>query len=148
LQFIYQESEAFAACNEPAFLEAIKTPAGLAAVAGVELTLLDCVRYMHRAGGINSVAQIVKDIGSEADTRRLARAATHYEGASVRRLGYLLELAGHGKQARALHSFAESAKHFAPLDPGVKPRVPALAEAPRREPMWKLELNETIDVDA
>lgn len=148
LQFIYQEPEALAACNEPAFLETIKTPAGFAVVAGVELTLLDCVRYMHRAGGINSVAQIVKDIGSEADTRRLARAATHYEGASARRLGYLLEQAGHGKQARALHSFAESAKHFAPLDPGVKPLVPALAEPPRREPTWKLELNETIEVDA
>ena len=148
LQFIYQEPEAFAACNEPALLQAIKTSAGFAVVAGVELTLLDCVRYMHRAGGINSVAQVAKDLGSAADTRKLSKAAAHYEGASVRRLGYLLEQAGHGKQARALHSFAESARHFAPLDPGVKPLVPALTEPSRREPTWKLELNETIEVDA
>jgi len=148
LQFIYQEPEAFAACAEPALLEAIKTPAGFAVVAGVELTLLDCVRYMHRAGGINSVAQIAKDLGAKADPRKLAKAATHYEGATVRRLGYLLEQSGHGKPARALHSFAESARHFAPLDPGAKPLVPALAEAARREPTWKLELNETIEVDA
>jgi predicted transcriptional regulator of viral defense system len=148
LQFIYQEPEAFAACNEPALLDAIKTPAGFAVVAGIELTMLDCVRYMHRAGGINSVAQIAKDLGARADTRKLAKAATHYEGAAVRRLGYLLEQAGNGKQARALHSFAESAKHFAPLDPSVKPLVPALASGSRREPTWKLELNETIEVDA
>ena len=148
LQFIYQEPEAFAACNEPALLDAIKTPAGFAVVAGVELTLLDCVRYMHRAGGINSVAQIAKDLGAKADARKLSRAAAQYEGAAVRRVGYLLEQLGHAKQARALHSFAESARHFAPLDPGVKPLVPALAEAPRREPNWKLELNEAIEVDA
>ena len=148
LQFIYQEPEAFAACNDSALLDAIKTPAGFAVVGGVELTLLDCVRYMHRAGGINSVAQVAKDLGAKADARKLARTATHYEGAAVRRLGYLLEQAGHGKQSRALHSFAESARHFAPLDPGVKPLIPALAEAARREPTWKLELNETIEVDA
>ena len=54
-------------------LQAIKTPAGFAVVAGVELALLDCVRYTQ---------------------------------------------------------------------------IPALAEAPRREPTWKLELNETIELDA
>ena len=59
-----------------------------------------------------------------AEARKLSRAAAHYEGAAVRRLGYLLEQLGHAKQARALHSFAESARHFAPLDPGVKPLVP------------------------
>jgi predicted transcriptional regulator of viral defense system len=148
MQFVYQEPEAFAAGNEPALLDAIKTPAGFAVVAGVELTLLDCVRYMHRAGGINSVAQIAKDLGAKVETRKLSKAANHYEGAAVRRLGYLLEQSGHAKQARVLHSFAESAKHFAPLDPGVKPLVPALAEAAPREPTWKLELNETIEVDA
>jgi predicted transcriptional regulator of viral defense system len=148
LQFIYQEPEAFAGCNDGALLDAIKTPAGFAVVAGVELTLLDCVRYMHRAGGINSVAQVARDLGASADARKLGKAAIHYEGASVRRLGYLLEQAGHRKQARALQSFAESARHFAPLDPGVKALVPVLAEPPRREPMWKLELNETIEVDA
>ncbi|MCC7288342.1 MAG: type IV toxin-antitoxin system AbiEi family antitoxin domain-containing protein [Burkholderiaceae bacterium] len=148
LQFIYQEAEAFAACNEPALLDAIKTPASFAAAAGVELTLLDCVRYMHRSGGLNSVAQIAKDLGGKADARKLAKVAIHYEGAAVRRLGYVLEQAGHDKAARALRSFAETARHFAQLDPNVKPLIPALAETARREPTWKLELNEAIEVDA
>ena len=148
LQFLYQGPEAFAQVNKPELVGQMKSDAGFAKVAGVELTLLDCVRYMHRAGGINSVAQIAKDLGPSADTRKLSKAATHYQGASVRRLGYLLEQAGHGKQAGALHSFAESAKHFAPLDPGVKPLVPALVVASQREPTWRLELNEMIEVDA
>jgi predicted transcriptional regulator of viral defense system len=148
LQFIYQEPEAFAACNEPALVETIKTPAGFAVVAGVDLTLLDCVRYMHRAGGLGSVAQIAKDLGARADPRKLARAAAHYEGAAVRRLGYLLEQAGHAKQSRALHVYADSARHFAPLDPSVKPIVAALADVPERDSSWKLLLNEIVEVDA
>ncbi len=126
----------------------IKTPAGFAVVAGVELTLLDCVRYMHRAGGLGSVAQIAKDLGAHADARRLARAAAHYEGAAVRRLGYLLEQAGHTKQAKALRVYAETARHFAPLDPSVKPIVAALAEVPERDATWKLLINEVVEVDA
>lgn len=148
LQFIYQEPHAFAACNETALVEAIKTPAGFAVVAGIELTLLDCVRYMHRAGGLSSVAQIAKDLGARADPRKLARAAAHYEGSAVRRLGYLLEQADHTKQARALHLYADSARHFAPLDPSVKLIVAALADVPERDSSWKLLLNEVIEVDA
>ncbi len=148
LQFIYQEPGAFAACNEPALVEAIKTPAGFAVVAGVELTLLDCVRYMHRAGGLSSVAQIAKDLGARAEPRRLARAAAHYEGAAVRRLGYLLEQAGHSKQARALRVYADSARHLAPLDPSVKPIVAALADVSQRDSSWKLLLDEIVEVDA
>ena len=148
LQFIYQEPEAFAACNEPALVEAIKTPAGFAVVAGVELTLLDCVRYMHRAGGLGSVAQIAKDLGARADARKLAKLAAHYEGSAVRRLGYLLEHAGHTKQGRALHVYADSARHFAPLDPGVKPIVAALADVPERDSTWKLLINEVVEVNA
>jgi hypothetical protein len=148
LQFIYQEPAAFAACNEASLVGTIKTPAGFAVVAGVELTLLDCVRYMHRAGGLGSVAQIAKDLGALADARRLARAAAHYEGAAVRRLGYLLEQAGHTKQAKALRVYAETARHFAPLDPSVKPIVAALAEIPERDSTWKLLINEVVEVDA
>ena len=66
----------------------------------------------------------------------------------MRRLGYLLDQAGHAKQARALRVYADGAKHFAPLDPGVKPSVAALADVPEREPCWKLMINEVVEVDA
>jgi hypothetical protein len=79
----------------------MKSEAGFAKVAGIELTLLDCVRYFHKAAGINGVAQIVKDIGAKAAPRRLAKAAADYENSSVRRLGYLLDRAGYARQSHA-----------------------------------------------
>ncbi len=148
LQFVYQEPGTFSACSDATLIGQIKTPAGYAVVAGVELTLLDCVRYVHKAGGIGSVAQIAKDIGARVDARKLARAAAHYEGAAVRRLGYLLEHAGHHKPASALRAYADDARHFAPLDPGVEPIIAVLAEPPQRDAAWKLLIHEPIDVDA
>jgi hypothetical protein len=44
--------------------------------------------------------------------------------------------------------YAETARHFAPLDPGVKPIVAALAEVPERDSTWKLVINEVVEVDA
>ena len=80
----------------------MKTEAGYAQVAGVELTLFDCVRYFHKAGGINHVAQIVKDIGGKAKLKKLTQLAAYFENTNVRRLGYLLALTGHKRQANAL----------------------------------------------
>ena len=148
LQFMFQTERVFSAVNLPNYLDRIKTPAGYAQVAGVELTLLDCARYLHDAGGINGVAQVAKDIGHKADPRRLAKAALAYEGSVVRRLGYLLELAGHTKPADALVPQASAAKTFVPLDPAVKPLVPALAEEVEKIARWKLLLNESVEIDA
>ncbi|GHT96948.1 hypothetical protein AGMMS49545_23410 [Betaproteobacteria bacterium] len=106
IQFVYQAPTAFAHINQPEWLGQIKSEAGFAKVASVELTLLDAVRYFHKAAGINGVAQIVQDIGAKADPRKLAKIAAHYENASVRRLGYLLDQADHVRQAKALEPFA------------------------------------------
>lgn len=148
LQFIYQEPAAFEACNEGPLLSKLETPAGYAVVSGLELTLLDCVRYAYKAGGIGNVAGIVKDIGARADTRKLAAAAAYYESAAVRRLGYLLELAGHARVSKSLRSYAEAARHFALLDPGIKPVVAALDDVPQRDASWKLLIHEPVEVDA
>lgn len=147
LQFLFQAERAFAAVNQPDYLDRMKTPAGYAQVAGVEVTLLDCARYLHDAGGISGVAQVAKDIGGKADPRRLSRAATAYEGSVVRRLGYLLELAGHTQPSDALEPHACKAKTFVPLDPAVKPLVPALAQEPEKIARWKLLINETVEID-
>jgi predicted transcriptional regulator of viral defense system len=146
LQFLYQDPEAFAQLNKPELVGQIKSDAGFARMAGVELTLLDCVRYFHKAAGINGVAQIAKDIGAKANPRALAKAAAAYENSVVRRLGYLLEQAGHGRQARALEPFVRQAKTTLSLDPAVKPIVAALAQAHERNAKWKLMINEPVEV--
>lgn len=146
LQFLYQAAESFAKVNKPELVSKMKSDAGFANVAGVELTLLDCVRYFHKAAGINGVAQIAKDIGAEANPRTLAKAAAAYENSAVRRLGYLLDQAGHGRQANALESFVKQAKTMLPLDPAVKPIVAALVQVHERNAKWKLLINEAVEI--
>jgi predicted transcriptional regulator of viral defense system len=146
LQFLYQVPEAFARVNRLELLAQLKSDAGFAKVAGIELTLLDCVRYFHKAAGINGVAQIVKDIGAKARPRLLQKAAGAYENSAVRRLGYLLDLAGHARQADALQAFAKRARTALPLDPSVGPLVKALAQACERNPRWRLLINEAVEI--
>jgi len=124
----------------------MKSDAGFATVAGVELTLLDCMRYFHKAAGINGVAQIVKDIGAKASPRLLQKAAGAYENSAVRRLGYLLDLTGHARQADALQGFVKRARTALPLDPAVRPLVKALAQPGERNPKWKLLVNEAVEI--
>jgi hypothetical protein len=83
---------------------------------GVELTLLDCVRYVHRASGLSGVTQIVKAIGIKADPRGLATAASTYENSVVPRLGYLLDRVGRKRQSKALEPFVDQAKTAVRLD--------------------------------
>ncbi len=147
LQFIYQAPAFFAKINLPDWLSQMKSEAGFAKVAGVELTLLDCARYFHRAAGINGVAQIAQDLGAKADPCKLAKVARAYENSAVRRLGYLLDRAGHARQARILEPFARKAKSMKPLDPSVKPLTESFAELYERDTKWMLVINESVEID-
>lgn len=148
LQFLYQTPKVFSGVNRPDALDHIKSDEGFANVAGVELTLLDCARYFHKAGGISTVAQVAKDIGDKADSAKLASIAEDYENSSVRRLGFLLDHAGHERQARALEPFAKKAKTTTPLNPAIKPLVASLAEDAQKDSRWKLMINEPVEIDA
>ncbi len=148
LQFLYQAPRAFSLVNRPDALDRIKSEEGFAKVAGVELTLLDCARYFHKAGGLNAVAQIAKDIGDKAAPGRLVQLAAAYENSSVRRLGFLLERTGHERQADALHPFVKKAKTVTPLNPAVKPLVAAVSEASEKSSRWKLLINEPVEIDS
>lgn len=148
VEFVYQAPGAFEVVNQPANVGTLKTSAGFARVAGVELTMLDCARYFHKSGGINGVAQVAKDLGKKAVPRKLAELASAYESSCVRRLGYLLELAGHRRWADALEQFARKAKTSVPLDPSVKPISSVLSGLPDRSTRWKLILNAQVEVDS
>lgn len=147
LEFLYQASGAFAKVNQPNLLEQAKSHAGFANIAGVELTLLDCVRYFHRAGGLSGVAQIIKDIGGDAAPRKLANGAAAYENSVVRRLGYLLDRVGHKHQSKALEPFTKEAKTVVQLDPAVRPLFAAQEGTYEKNAKWKLEINESVEID-
>jgi predicted transcriptional regulator of viral defense system len=148
LQFIYQAPAAFAKANVPKWVTQIKSEAGFAKVANVELTLLDCARYFHKSAGISGVAQIAKDLGAGANPRKLAEAAAFYENSSVRRLGYLLDLSGHKRQAKALEVFVDKAKSAKPLDPSVKSLSESLTASQEKNSKWKLVINSPVEIDA
>ena len=147
VEFVYQSPSAFRQVNRSEWLGSIKSEAGFAKVAGLELTLLDCARYFHQAAGITGLAQIAQDLGGQASADMLASIAAHYENSSVRRLGYLLERAGHLQQAEALRPFAKKAKTMALLDPSVKPLVEGLSDLREKAPDWLLVINEQVEVD-
>lgn len=147
VEFVYQTPAAFAESNRPEWLSQLKTEAGFAKIAGVELTLLDICRYFHRAAGMNGAAQAVSDLGKKADPRILAKAAGAYENSAVRRLGYLLERFGHVRQAQSLRPFAEKAKSFKALNPAVKPIIAELSELEEKNQDWKLVINVPVEID-
>ena len=147
VEFLFHAPQPFARSNHPELLNRLKTEAGFAKIAGVELTLLDICRYFHRAGGINGAAQAAHDLGRKANCRILAEAAVAYENTSVRRLGYLLERFGHPRQARALRPFAAKAKSFTAIDPSVKQLLPQKGMANERIPDWKLIVNTAVEID-
>lgn len=147
VQFVYQTAHTFKAVNCRPWLDSLKTDAGFAQIAGVELTLLDCARYFHRASGINGLAQIVRDLGSKAAGGKLADAAKFFENSAVRRLGYLLQHFGHERQARALVPYAAKAKSLKPLDPSVKLIAALGSQLHATDSKWKLIINEIVETD-
>ncbi len=148
VQFVFQSPSPFTRVNQSDWLDQIKSEAGFAKVAGIELTLLDAARYFHKAGGISGAAQIVHDLGAEAAPRKLAQAAAAYENSAVRRLGYLLDQFGHERQASVLVAFAKEAKSVKPLDPSAKAFVKIPSETCERNLKWMLTINEVVEIDS
>ena len=148
IQFIYQTPQTFIPVNAPENIGQLKSPAGYSKIAGLELTIFDCVRYFHHAGGISNAAQIVKDLGGKADSRQLAAIAIHYENTSVRRLGFLLERYGHSRQSRSLEPLAKKAQNFVSLDPSVKPMFESFQATSEKNSKWKLMINDIVEVDS
>ncbi len=145
--FVYQASGAFVKSNRPEWLSQLRTDAGFAKVAGIELTLLDICRYYHRAAGIGGAAQVIQDLGNQAQPSILAKAAAAYENTAVRRLGFLLERFGHIRQAHALRPFVQQAKSYKALDPAAQPLAAALYEGEEKSQDWKLLINVPIEID-
>ena len=148
IQFVYQAPEAFVRANRPEFLKQMKSESGYAKVAGVELMLLDSIRYFHRAAGIDGVAQVVHDVGRKADPRMLAKAAAAYGNSAVRRLGFLLDFFGLDRQSRSLAPYAKKAKSLKPLDPSTKQLIEESSQTPAISEKWMLILNHAVEIDS
>src|SRR5271170_2354536 len=100
-------------------IEDHKTDTGRMKVSSVELTLLDLLRYPHAAGGLDTIATIVSDLGDRIDPAKLVTLSATHERSVAQRLGYLLDRFGHRAPAEALRAALphDSALGWVELEP-------------------------------
>lgn len=119
------------------------TPRGMLRVASPEATALELVGYADQGGGLDNVAAVLADLAGLLAGERLLAECERSPVVWVQRLGYLLELAGHGRLADRLAPLvAARATGVAPL---VRSR--SRSGAPRAT-RWKLAVNATVEPDA
>lgn len=131
-------------------VSARKTDTGSMKLSSPELTALDILRYIHAAGGLDAVATILADLGETLDGAKLAALATHFERATLQRLGYLLDRHGHGARAEALHErlFAEGRVPWTALEPLKRGAGQSVKKPVERNERWHVTVQRYPEIDA
>jgi predicted transcriptional regulator of viral defense system len=138
--------------NMAAVLEGIenhKTDTGSMKISSVELTALDLLRYLHVVGGIDSVATVLKDLGSRLDANKLAQLAVHFERTTIQRLGYLLDRLGYPALTEALRNvlFSKSPVPWIQLEPMGRKQL-NLDEPPlEKNERWRVAVHRYPEID-
>jgi predicted transcriptional regulator of viral defense system len=130
-------------------LEQHKTGSGFIKISGIELTMLDLVRYPHAAAGLDHIATVLSDLGPRFDPYKLANLSAAFERTIAQRLGYLLDKLGFSEQTGALHETL-SRRRILPwteLEP-----THAKSHAVNREPIerdarWHVIVNRNPEID-
>ena len=123
-------------------VQTFNTPRGTVRVSTVEATAFDLVGYMHHAGGVDRVADLLSELGEEMEPRRLVEASKSASIPWAQRLGYLLDHVGAGDKAELLREHVrERARNFAKL------LTAASAEGATRSSDWRLYVNADIETE-
>ena len=69
----------------------VKTKFGYMNVSTPEVTALDLVKYVERAGYLDNVVNILIELSTKIRARHLATVAKSFESTVIQRLGYLLD---------------------------------------------------------
>ena len=126
-----------------------KTDTGVMRISSIELTLLDLLRYPQAAGGLDSIATIISDIGKNVDSQKLISLSTLFEKTVVQRLGYLLERFGLCDRLDPLHeiislgqklSWTELEPHMGAIS------LPHAIKAERNE-RWRVVVRRPLECD-
>lgn len=130
-------------------IESHKTDTGSMKISSAELTALDLLRYLHAVGGIDSVATILKDLGSHLDPNKLAKLAVHFERSTIQRLGYLLDRLGYPALTEPLRNllFSKSPVPWAQLEP-MDRKQRNLGESPlEKNERWRVAVHRYPEID-
>jgi predicted transcriptional regulator of viral defense system len=126
-----------------------KTDTGSMKLSTPELTALDLLRYMQVTGGLDAVATVLADLAAHIDSAKLAALATHFERATIQRLGYLMDRLGYGDRAQALHDhlFANGRMPWVALEPERRGNEPATNKPVERNERWRVKVISHPEID-
>ena len=126
-----------------------KTDTGSIKLSAPELTALDLFRYMQVAGGLDAVATVLADLAAHIGSAKLATLATHFERATIQRLGYLMDRLGYGDRAQALHDhlFAKGPMPWVALEPEKRGSEPAVSKPVERNERWRVKVMRSPEID-
>lgn len=130
-------------------IETRKTDTGSMKISSVELTAFDMVRYVHAAGGIDTVATALADLGEKIDGEKLAAVAAHFERATVQRLGYLLDHLGFESVTEPLHKalFVPPTVPWVKLDPARRKNKITEKQPVERNERWRVAVQHLPEID-
>lgn len=118
------------------------TPAGVLRVASPAATAIELVGYPEHSGFLDNTATALAELGESIGGDALEAEARRAPVAWVQRLGYLLDLVGHGALADRLGAVLAERDVFtvalAPWQP--------MAGAPR-DPRWRVAVNTEVEPD-
>lgn len=122
---------------------------GYLKISSPEITLIDLMNYMNRAGGINHVCTLVSELIEAIDPKKLIEAAKVFNAKSwVQRLGFILDNIDPVDEVKwqeirkALEQYIENKKlYYVPLDPQI-----SNTGFPYNK-KWKIIENTTIESD-
>lgn len=110
-----------------------------------ELTAVELVQYEQHCGGLSNVATVLSELSSALAFDKLPDEFFAYcKGASIQRLGYILEEVLEAKDV-AEAVYRQWRKHFTPVRAklGVSSNKDAFAHSPR----WHIDVNDVLEVD-
>lgn len=120
----------------------VNTPRGVLRYSAPEVTALELVGYPDHAGGLSNVATVLSELAEVLNAGKLLAAASLSPVSWSQRLGYLLEVVGHGTLAGALAPYVhEHARSFTPL------RRAASTSGASRDRSWMLIVNSEVEAD-
>jgi len=124
----------------------LTTPSGRIPVATPEVVALDLVHYPEHAGGWGNVLTVLHGLAPRLGARAM-RAALAMQPATtdMQRLGHLLDRVGAARPSDVLaHRLAGRRTTWIPLVPGAAPADPGTY---RRDPRWRVVVNEELAAD-
>jgi len=122
------------------YIQSKKTETGIVKISCPELICFDLVRYIFRVGGINNVANILSELYSMVNEKKLVNLAEYYNKCVyVQRLGYILERIGAKKVAGFLKRWLNK-KNTYPVY-----LLPGNRKKAKLDKKWNLLINSQVE---